>query len=559
MSVGSKLEDRQRGSSVFRGFPLSQRAYGSRTSSVVVKYFHYRTQNFGLPTNLRENINAPVDVEVGTISSEVSNLTISKSIQQCSASFNLSLFPSKNWKNVLSPGDWIMIYIFNNLGDIEDTKNLVLVGNIDRVSRSLQRNEDEDKTLLRYQVSGRNFGKIFEDMDIWYDPYKDQEATLDVALLNAGLEMVGSPTSLVTEMVNIFLSTGGTTAQGKTTDLNAWRIPSDLANVFVEATENPLLAGDTAVLAPVRFADILETNITENLPGYKPREKLSIDSNGSLWDMIHRNSNMLLNECFVEEVRDADGSVTPTLTVMPRPIQTPFFEDLFGSEPASDPVLQKLNGAHKSLQTLATESFVEISQSEIIYEDLGKDDHSRMNLFWLRTPDAYEKNVSNVANLNSTNMISNPVFVKESIQRHGLKRFDQLLEFSRTQAPGYSGGPEIQLWKAFMSQLYDMHFANHLYDAGTIECSGVLEAELGKALVVKASKPEDKDKIYYIEGYEHKWTFPNGWNTVFTVTHGQFKVQDGSKNIFIDESEEDFGSPDSQIINTYVAQTETKR
>ena len=533
----------------FRGFNLEDRAIGTRTSYAVVTYFHYKKQNFVDPSNVKE-FQPSYDVEVGTIDADIAEITVSKSLNQASGTFGISLNPSKNWKSVLSPGDWVMIYFFNTYNPrqiIQDTKNCVLVGSIDRVSRSLARNEDEDKVQLRYNVSGRNFGKVFEEQDVWFDPYAISVAggvgssELDVWLQNAGLELAGSPNQLADSLIGIFLGDKGQTQQGVKDGISAWGIPPALASRFKsEATESP------------RFKDILKTEIA-TLPGYKAREQLTVNSNGSLWDMLERNSNGLINECYLEESRASDGSVSPTFFLKPRPLQTPFLEDFANKGSAN---LSLLGGAYQTLQDLAKNNYIEISQSEIKYEDLGKDDHARMNFYWLRFAQSAELGFEHVANLNKRTGIRNPVYSRESIQRHGLKRMDQSTDFCYLQQ-GAAIGAQYELWKAFMAQLWDMHSSNHLYDAGTIECTGVLEAELGKALIVRNARAGERKKIYFIEGYEHRWSLTDGWSTVFTLTHGQWQT-DG-KDIFIDASLDDFGSPDSMITSSYIAKTETER
>ena len=103
-----------------------------------------------------------------------------------------------------------------------------------------------------------------------------------------------------------------------------------------------------------------------------------------------------------------------------------------------------------------------------------------------------------------------------------------------------------------MGQLYDLHFANHLYESGTMQCTGILEVELGKALVVLPEKENAKKKIYYIEGYEHSWQYPNIWKTTLTLTHGQFQ----DENLpFIDVATEDGGQPDKTLESSYLRQT----
>ena len=522
---------------------LSKRAAFSRTSNVTIVYWHWNKENFGTSSNVqmeaaeKELIGMGKEFTKGYINTDVSSCSISKNIDNPSASFNISLLPTKNWRQVIAPGDWIAIYFHSEMSapEPDSTKNMVLIGNIDRVSRTIQKDEETDTTQLRYSITGRNFGKVFEQTDIWYDPYTNQTATLDVMLRQAGLEITGNPSQQVEAALNVFLGEGQTFKGGKTSALNQWMIPRGVSNLFGAKDKRGFFDG------------ILKRAITQKLPGYNPRNLLALNSNGNLWDFIKRSSNQLVNEVYLEETRDSEGNVKPTIHMGPRPTNTPFFHSQFGDEKSVIPLIK-----YKTLQELSTENYVEISQSEIIYEDLGRDDHSRINMVWLETSQAFMGYLSPTANVDGANTLGNPTFSRPSIQRNGLRRLDAMLEFCHSEQEGGVITTDLKLYKAFIGQLYDMNYANHLYEQGTIECSGVLEAELGKALVVKSALNQ-KDKIYFIEGYEHKWNFPNTWTTVFTVTKGQFR--DTAKPFIDILGPGDFGQADNSIDLTFSAKT----
>ena len=555
----------------FSSFPAQRRLIGSRTSFVSIKYFHYAKQNFGTSTNVNPGAFSDATVfqtMTGIIEEEITSMKVSKNITQPAGTFEIHLRPTQNWKTVLSPGDWVAIYIFDKykqkttVGDT-DTTNLIMLGNIDRISRSLQKDAVSDKVALQYVISGRSSAKALEETDIWFDPYVTQEQTLDVALRTAGLEITGNPSTLVSKVLDVFMGPGAQLGDKRTSPLQQWRIPQELARLM--GVTDFALGGSKA-----SYYDILDTVIFPGLPGFKDRNMLSPESSGSVWEMMHRSSNELVNELFVEEVRNDQGQAFPTLILRPRPLNTPFFNatgaasSQFGSDDKK--IRPALKGAYQTLQNLGTTSFVEISPAEIMYEDLGKDDHSRMNMFWLRVQQSYEYAYSHVANVKNTTL-ANPVFQRDSIHRYGLKRFDQMLDFCRVEGANSTAvqalEPNIALFQAFMAQVYDMNYANHLYDQGTISCTGVLEAELGKALVVlnDPTIANSRKKLFYIEGYEHEWTFPSAWRTTFTVTHGQFAMNDNKDlNIFVDAiGPNDFGAADTTITTAYLAKTGTEK
>lgn len=560
----STIEERTKAGTTPFGFTLDKRVYGSRSSYATIVYFHYTKQNFGIPTNTGPKFKASIisDAERGIIEDDIQSVKIHKSIEASSGTFSVSLLPSKNWKQVLSPGDWMMIFIDDKSGDsskyftpLAGTKNLVMVANIDRVARTLSKNEDTDRNELRYDISGRGFGKVFEEADVWFDPYAIQNKDLEIILRNAGLEVTGSPATMVNKVVDIFLGGGADFPKGRTPDLGNFVIPRGLAEMLgtpgTSAKERP------------KFYDILKKKINPKLPGFKDRQMVTVNNNGSLDQLLRRCSNELTNQLYYEEARDDQGNVHPTLFLKSRPLNTPFFQSHCGTDSVAQGALSKLNGTVKTLQKHSDESFIEISPSEIIYENMGKDEHSRFNMYWMRPVNSMEDHFAYAAHNNNTGGIANPTFNSASIQRHGLKRFDQILEFCHLPPSGNASNnskttPEILLWKAFLVQLYDMHYANHLYDAGTIECTGVLEAELGKALIVKSDRPSTPDKVYYIEGYEHSWSFPSKWTTTFTVTHGQFKTDD--LDIFIDcLGPDDYGTADEGLTSVYTAKTVTSK
>ncbi len=564
----------QRVRAPFGSFSIAERRIATRTTFCRVRYFHYLRQNFGVATSINPSTISDVfQVREGTIQeSEIQSATVSKSINSPSGRFNLTLFPSQNWKGVLSPGDWVAIYFYSSIEDLRrnesnNLKNLVMLGNIDRVARTKVKNEDTDKIELRFQVSGRNFGKAFEETEIWYDPHATNEFLVDAALRQAGLSLLGSPDQLVSKIFDIFLGPGaniqtatvdgaggsGSSSQNvRTSPLKQWRISSNLMNFFgLTGAANALDSGTPLVY------DFVQNLIQKNLPGIKTRAMLNVDSSQSVWDYMSQNSNVQINELFLEEVRNQNGEARPSLVLRPRPLQSLFFEQQFGGNSIYQ---DALNGAFKKFQDLARESFVEISQAEIRYEDMGKDDHDRLNMFYIGWRDQLNYMISRAADLNPSGVgVGNPFFQRDSIQRHGLKKYDQILEFVETRQES-KVKPILDLLKGFIVQLYDLHSFNALYESGTIECSGVLEAELGKVLKIKSQDESQTapDKLFYIEGYEHKWTFPSTWTTVFTLTHGQYQ-NTGDENIFIDLRPGDFGREDSEILRTYIAKTQTER
>ena len=547
----------------------------SRTSFFVVQVFHYKKQYAGIPTfgestttkgmdggqklNLTSqqfglNTEASIhlmkdslwDTDNYIIVDEILSVSINKSIGQ-KGSINISLATQVNWKAKLAPGDWFIVYVFNTEKNIttqilEESKDkIVFIGNIDRVARQIAK-DDDDKTTLRYQIAGSNFVKVFEKTDIWFNPYANQEKVVDIAMNEAGLALFGSPNELISRALKIFLGPGDTIGDYVSPPLNQWKMPPALMSMWPDL-------GTT-------FYDLLDQSIADDLPGNAIRQMLTLDSNGSLLDLLGRWSNPLVNELFFDECRGGAGGqeVRPTIKLRPRPLNTEFIKEHFVKNDRAWKVVEN------NYQTIFEHSYLhslEISEIEIKYQDLGHDDHSRFNMIWLKSQDASNgMNSMGTANMGTRGVgLGLPTFNEPSINRYGLNRLDQQLEFFFEEASGpYANVSNLNLVKAFIGQLYDFHYCNHMYETGTIETTGVMEAELGRSLKIKHT--EGPDKIYYIEGYSHNYTYPSHWTTTFTVTHGQW---DSATLPFIDFSKDDRGQEDVYFKNSYYGKTFIKK
>jgi hypothetical protein len=487
------------------------------------------------------------------IEAEIVSVRTQKNISASAGTFDVVLMPTKNWKALISPGDWIIIYLYNNKKDFGDSSdfirqvqvkapnsNIIFLGNVDRISRTKQKDEATDKTIVRYRVGGRDFGKVFEQTDLWFDPYKaeSQAAVLSSMLTTRGLPFSGDPTSLVSSITEVFLSPLGGTAHGgkKTLSLNQWMVPYDLLITFFKVP---------SVGRPF-FYDMLKFDFFANsLPGYKDRSMISPKSNGSLWSMLKRNSNDVVNEMFVELRRDKEGAVEASLVLRPRP-NSVFFKDAVGN----------LKGAYESLQKRAKKSGFTISPIDIIYEDLGKDDNTRANMVWLNSRQSAQtitNHYGNVAAIEHPTGIGLPMVQQESIDRYGLKRFEADLDFSYSTGTSQNTATvDAFLYRSFIDQLYDQRAYLHCYDTGTLETPGDVRAEIGKVIRIQSDQEDKPSRIYYIEGYQHNWRFPGIWTTDYTLTMGQF---DDEQEPFIDLSSDDKGQIDDAADSVTLTQT----
>jgi len=563
--------------------PPSRRRLGTTNSFARVLYWHYNRQNFKNPTQTKalgaESDSVVLNVKSGVLEKEIVELRTSKSIRQASGTFDITLLPTVNWKQKLAPGDWVVVYLFKTAAEAgafdpnnPSNKNIIMLGNIDRVARSKQRDEQTDKITVRYNVSGRDFGKVFDETNVWFDPYTPQGFLLkkfDGLLVTQGLGFKGNPSELCNSFLDIFIGPNGAdlskTGLGRTrTDsLEQWRIPQEMKSLFAD----PLSASGFNELkyprpegpdvpepevgfigtGPNEFSsswldEILVRKIESDLPGYRFRSQLVPGSSGGIWGPIKENSNKLTNDVFLDMTRTSAGHAQPSITLRPRPCSI-FFEDPTG----------KLNGKTNTLQDLAYDEAIKMDPANIKFENLGKDGQTRFNMIWLDPVQSKKKEINSYAHMAN----SKPLTQAESVRRHGLKRLHQQLHFVYAQGGTQSGlDVNINLFKSFAHLVYDLHAYNHLYDTGSMTTVGEGKAELGKVLKVPTDVEFSSPRIYYVEGYQHHWTFPGQWETEWSLTMGQF---DHLGAPFIDLIDEDDGTFDDETANTSLVKTNVTR
>lgn len=543
----------------------------SRTSFARVAYWHYDPLIHMAPfSNVSDD---KPTIKLGVMSTEIESVRIDKDINNVSGTFEITVLPSKNWKKEISPGDWLVIYLFSGKeGSIPNTvmnKNVALFGNVDRVARSKQRDENSDKTLVRYVISGRDFGKVFEDTDIFFDPrcIQTQNAAVNNVWLTAnGVPFNGSPKELMQKLLGVFvggtpindaISKGVKSTPFGSIPLRQWMIPGPIVSFFAGASlPKPSLPGDDSKLGLI--TDIMSLQLSE-VAGNAGRTVVSTGE--SLWEVLLRASNRSVNEIFVDLDRNSDGTAYPMFVLRPRP-QSPLFQTAGLIEPVA---FNALGDSWFTLKKLAESdrNVVTLTDNDVRFENIGKNHQAMFNMLWMKS----QMLDSTVATWPSANTqtgfasIGNPMYSRQSINRYGLKILDEMQDFVYN-----TGGLEINhavnILKGFLLQRYDQTAYNHLYDNGTLETTGMIDAAVGKVLRVHPPKEStflDFPKLFYVEGYTHEYKYPGMWMTTWKVTNG---VSDNSVLPFIDLdsplSSDDWGAQVAQTMETHGSDSEFK-
>lgn len=197
---------------------------------------------------------------------------------------------------------------------------------------------------------------------------------------------------------------------------------------------------------------------------------------------------------------------------------TPFVSSGGGFGSQKD--FEKLAAFNALSQSVRGMDRIKISAKDIQQHALGLSDNDLFNFYMI----SQTKNPLSQAHQKFTLLLDGliPIFLPESIRRHGLRVRDMTTKFM------YTGGGTISNKKSldFMVRClmaYDVWYQNQAsYRAGTISCRPIPAARPGMALDVEWP---NREETFYVEGVNHSFLVgENGigmLSTNLTVTRGQ--------------------------------------
>ena len=470
-------------------------------SSARAVIFHYNSL-------ITSGTNPNLAVTQYDIQKDILSFEFTKLLAQPSGTFTLQLTADTNWKRKVFPNDWVLVYLSN-----EGVESLRMFGNIDRVSQFTTKN---DKGLLEtnYIISGRDFGKVFDTTNIWFNPTNAVRMLLETQILK------GNPTELIDNLLKVFLGGKITSATiREQPQLNQWVIPSELATYF-SASPSISTVGDGLK----RFYDILFLDLQSGLSGYKVIQSLAT-LQGNLWSILKTNSNDVINELYLELLNDY-----PTIVLRTKPfVRSGYSGGSISSE------INKFT----DLET------VYVRGEDIVGTDIGYADHERFNLFLLVATSDF----LGVEELLTKIQPEYPKINIASIKRHGLRLLYVDTDFALFSGSGKNSkiNPRLLLdWNRLSFEFFN----NALFmESGTIELGKANpDIKIGKALHIEESTI-NQDKMFYIEGYTDSWSYPGNWKQTLQLTRG----------IYLIDGKEKFGYQQESLDTIYTGQNIVKR
>lgn len=392
--------------------------------------------------------------------------------------------------------DWLDI-VFTRHG----RKYHTMRGLIDEVRRSRVVG-GTGATSTVFTITGRDFGKIWEQTPVWFSPQANENIHGHVAAkvftsradqedsTVAGDSLVlESPAAAVRGYLFGFLEELAGTGRAN------WNPPRTLPNItngsFLESV-------------------YLNTDRFQNVPSRRGIDPNFIMAGGTLWDLAKEWSDPMFTELFVDLLPDGDPgyagrqqgeelSINDTrMTVVYR--DKPF--------PIADPL--DIWTGEKGLGSPWYQLPVYVIPREAITNlDVGRSGAERFNAFFITSPLHQE-----ALGINCIDIVA-PLWDKDDIFRHGLRRFDVSSKYSA------AGAELLNMVEQQRVAIRDWYAINPYLFNGNLEVGiGLPDIRVGMRARVPGARSQDEDETYYVETVSQNWSFGPGLKTSLGVTRG---------------------------------------
>jgi hypothetical protein len=303
-------------------------------AAVLIFNYKYRLGETGITEDQAHEVEQIVLNTVSLIS-----VSTSKTKSQPAGSFEITLAPTKNWVNTITPGSWCAILMSQDKIGPKDTKynnpkasknKLKMIGRIESVRVVTSVRQEDGALTTQYIVTGSDWGDIF-NTNLYVDPLirkstdeKDPIGTSERMIYNnyvTGFKVKDGKLPTSTDNIKTLLTFLGADASRTRMELekkyqsvgrisesrNIYKIPKELSKYLGTTNNNqdisPVIADIVQVIAGKLFnkdgeqgAHTYET-ISDGCSVIPLDSILGINS---FWQLIVNNSNHWINESFCE-------------------------------------------------------------------------------------------------------------------------------------------------------------------------------------------------------------------------------------------------------------------
>lgn len=455
----------------------------------------------------------------------IQNCTFSKNRGSPAGHFSFKLDNSRDWKSIIRPGQWLNIFMTND-GDLKfpttspngegfnglpvATKDSINkaklrgVCYVERVSVSTMALDNGALDVI-YEVSGRDYGVIYEETSIWYNYFQFEQ--LQVTGLSDKVQFSNARTikDLLNTTHDLFYAPGKI-IKGKTDASEffgevgvQWLLPRKmLSNLDI-----PLIPEDQNSF----YGNIANLqNFSKTVSTIAITDPLSY-INGNSWEKLKEFSVKELHELFVE--LDDAGNMNIIFRPIPWAIDSSGYEDLASN---LDDNLFYLN--------LADSAGVNISASDVISASIGEENHNRYNHFMVTSTSSMGVPFAAISTLKGQKSETGrefPYIQKPSIRRHGFRPMHVDVD-SLGQFTGGTLDVDYPILLQVNELIYDYWNNAIFFESGTFSLVGRNDVRVGKTLNCALDIPYNADKIFYIEEYVDEFNIDEERNTSWVQT-----------------------------------------
>lgn len=499
---------------------------GNRTENRVpqckVIYYNWDDENIETSKKSENDLSSSTSID---LSSQIMSCSYSKSMGGPSGTFSFTLsnspqFGQGDWKRLIKTGSWCLIYMTNE-GDllmnssvglelpgaqkIEEAKRLRCIGYIDRVAIKSEMGEN-GAFDTHCEVSGRDFGVIYEDTDVWHNMFLyEQTQVQDVRSGDLNI-LSETPLSKVIDIIHdlIFypLKVKGANpgSDRSLVDIGLqWLMPKQLledVNIPITSLKGqPSYWGaipDIKQISPTR-ATMAINNATDFL-------------SGNAWNNLQKLSVPAFHELFTE----TSGDGKPHLYFRPIP---------FAINKSKYSYIGKNITLYKDLTPR-----VSVPAIDVVDFDIGVDNHSRYNSFLVTVSTSLINTNDNISLLNNSGF---PKHNRNSVKRHGFKPNHTVVDSIVKNAESTGGNANVTRLIEFNHLMQDYWSTAFAAESGSVSKVGTNDVKIGKTLKFEDDVPYVNENLYYIEGYTDTFVVnPDGsmeWNQEVNLTRG-FKL-----------------------------------
>lgn len=470
------------------------------------------------------------------ISSRIMNVSVNKTMGAASGTFSITVannadFQFKDdekrdvianigqnpgvgdWKDLIRRGTWCTIYLSQDR-DLDTTsqiktprietekhrRKLRHLCLIERVAPKIELNEKGAFDVV-YELSGRDFGVIYEDAVIWHNLFNFDNLLLQKAsAVLRPTQRVGINRA-IDVLHDLFLYPPGIgIKEGRDGDNSLvstalqWLMPSRLLRDL-----GIRFKGSIPYWGATKEAT---TNFQQTAMGFTSQDLTEFLS-GSVWSRMNSIAVREFHELYTEVL---DG--VPTLTF--RPIPWSITDEVRQKYPTAAPFIQK----YKDVESVLIEAI------DVVTADLAEDNQNRYNSFLCTTSGSIINKEDNISILKP----DFPEFNQNSIRRYGFKPMHVDVPALTNNESRKNGLSDLKLLKEYNHVLKDYYQLAIYGESGTVEIIGNPDIKVGKCLTFDADVPYISGKRYYIEGYTDNFTvLENGagiWTQSVALTRG---------------------------------------